>query len=305
MYRPAVVPFCCGLLLIAATLVAGRIAPTVDLFRFPLCWCGIVLSLQGLARLRQGRSPLCGFSSWATCAGASILFWDVFELVDLRLRNWWYVGVSPNPWAGALFSAVSFATVLPAVRLGLAALTPRGEPVPPPRPRPPPLTLAAAGLGMLGLALLLPRFAFPLAWIFLWPLCEWACSRLPPAGLLSPLEGGRKQWLRLLALALPLGLAWESLNFGCPRGWIYTVPFFDHPRLFEMPLPGYLGYLPFLLEAGAALALVERLRPHLRGARGLAAACALAAVHLGTDRLGRRQTVISFTAPAPEPPHPR
>ena len=79
----------------------------------------------------------------------------------------------------------------------------------------------------------------------------------------------------LLALALPLGLLWEGLNYGAARGWVYTVPFFEHPKLFEMPMPGYLGYLPFLLEAVAALALLERLRPSLRGLRGAAAVAAV------------------------------
>ena len=33
-----------------------------------------------------------------------------------------------------------------------------------------------------------------------------------------------------------------------PR-WYYTVPFVGAlPHLFEMPLPGFVGYLPFALE---------------------------------------------------------
>ena len=30
--------------------------------------------------------------------------------------------------------------------------------------------------------------------------------------------------------------------------WIYHVPWASEPKLFEMPLLGYLGYLPFALE---------------------------------------------------------
>jgi hypothetical protein len=38
-------------------------------------------------------------------------------------------------------------------------------------------------------------------------------------------------------------------NYFALPGWYYTVPFFDAgPHLFEMPLPGYTGYLPFGLE---------------------------------------------------------
>lgn len=292
-----------GLLGIAATLFLSRGQEAIDLLRFPLCWWSLLLALSGAVRLVRGRSPFPSLGSFFACAAASVVFWDVFELLNLRLRNWWYVGVSPDPLAGALFAAFSFATVLPAARYGLALLTPAGAgslESPNPARGPRPLTLTLLGLVSLLLALRFPRFAFPLAWIFLWPLCEAALGALQQApGLESPLEalrrGHRGLILRLLALALPLGLVWESLNSGCERGWVYTVPFFEQPKLFEMPLPGYLGYLPFLLEAGAALALVERLLPRLYGSRAAAALAAVAVFHLGADRLGHQGTVLSNT----------
>ena len=278
-----------GLALIAGTLLASHFSDSVDLFRFPLCWAGVLSALQGLARRRRGASPLATPADWIACAAASVLFWDVFELVDLRLRNWWYTGVSPDPLASAAFGAISFATVLPAVRLGLFALYP---PLPAIAARRRPALLLAIGLLMLALALAFPRWAFPLAWLFLWPLCEAACCLLPPRTLATPLES--RVFVRAALLGLPLGLIWESLNWQCARGWIYTVPHFERWKLFEMPLPGYLGYLPFLLEATAALALLDRLRPHLRGGRGALAIAAVLLLHLGADQLSRRQTVLSF-----------
>ncbi|MGZ6142139.1 MAG: hypothetical protein ACXWLM_02315 [Myxococcales bacterium] len=281
-----------GFAVIAATLVASHLSAAVDLLRFPLAWVGVLVALDAIARLRRGRSPLATPADWIACCLASVLFWDIFELVDLRLKNWWYTGVSPNPLAGALFGAVSFATVLPAVRLGLSALhEPTDIRV---RRTAHPGVLLAAGLCMLALALAFPRYAFPFAWLFLWPLCEAAAAVLEPRALPTPLEA--RVFARVAVLGLPLGLLWESLNWQCERGWVYTVPFFEHPKLFEMPLPGYLGYLPFLLESAAALALLERLRPSLRGAKGALAAAAVLLVHFGADHLSRGQTVVS-TAP--------
>jgi hypothetical protein len=271
-----VIQFSCGLLFVAATLAASSRIPEVDLLRFPLAWIGVLIALDGLARLRRGSSPLRSPADLLAAAAASVVFWDVFELVNLRLRNWWYAGVSPSPVAGGVFAAVSFATVLPAVRLGMAQLDdaePRGG-----GHR---LVKAAAGAGMLLVALAFPRFAFPLAWVFLWPICEAL------AGVRVP--------LRAMALGLPLGLLWESLNWRSARGWFYTVPFFDRPKLFEMPLPGYLGYLPFALEAVAALALLDRLRPRLRGGKGVLALCAVALLHVVSEHLTRGQTVVSFS----------
>ena len=150
---------------------------------------------------------------------------------------------------------------------------------------------------MLGAAVAAPRFAFPFAWIFLWPLCEslLAGRRDDGPAVASPLQAFRARRrdlvLRTLAVGLPFGLAWESLNWGCARGWVYTVPHFEKPKLFEMPVAGYLGYLPFLLECASALAVVERLRPR-RSAALLAALC-VAALHLGTDLISRPITVLS------------
>ncbi|HEX9794627.1 MAG TPA: DUF4332 domain-containing protein, partial [Planctomycetota bacterium] len=55
--------------------------------------------------------------------------------------------------------------------------------------------------------------------------------------------------LRMLGAGLLTGLLWESWNWDATSRWIYTVPFFEGGKLFEMPLPGILGFLPFALEA--------------------------------------------------------
>lgn len=269
--------FLCGAGLVAIVLVGSRFSSGIDLLRFPLAWIGVLVALDGLARWRRGASPLQTAGDWVATAAASIALWDIFELLNLKLRNWWYVGVPPDPWAGSAFAAVSFATILPAVRVGLAQFD--GETlVPATGGR---ALKGGAGLAMLLVALAFPRYAFPLAWLFLWPICE-------------ALAGVRLR-LRVMALGLPLGLLWESINWRCSRGWIYTVPFLDRPKLFEMPLPGYLGYLPFALECAAALAILDRLRPWLSGARGAAALIAVLLLHAATDQLARGQTVISFS----------
>jgi hypothetical protein len=214
---------------------------------------------------------------WVATAATSAIFWDVFELVNLRLRDWRYVGVSPDPWAGSAFALASFATVLPAARLAFVHVA-AAAPIAQARWRAPKV---AAGVLLLLLALAFPRYAFPLAWIFLWPIC---------AGL-----AGVRVPLRAMAIGIPLGLLWEALNFRCARGWVYTVPFFERPKVFEMPLPGYLGYLPFALECAAALALLDRVRPHLRGGRGRVALAAVVLLHAAANQLSRTETVLSFS----------
>ena len=44
------------------------------------------------------------------------------------------------------------------------------------------------------------------------------------------------------------GFFWEMWNYWAAPKWVYHVPFVDFWHVFEMPLLGYLGYLPFALE---------------------------------------------------------
>ena len=60
-------------------------------------------------------------------------------------------------------------------------------------------------------------------------------------------------FLYALGLALWIGgllcgFFWELWNSRSYPQWIYHTPGVVGPKLFEMPLPGYLGYLPFALE---------------------------------------------------------
>jgi len=44
------------------------------------------------------------------------------------------------------------------------------------------------------------------------------------------------------------GVLWESWNFWSDAKWVYSVPLVDFWHVFEMPLLGYLGFMPFALE---------------------------------------------------------
>ena len=57
--------------------------------------------------------------------------------------------------------------------------------------------------------------------------------------------------------ALVCGLFWEMWNFYSAAKWVYTVPYVFRYLLFEMPLLGYGGYLPFGLECAVIGALVQ------------------------------------------------
>jgi hypothetical protein len=45
------------------------------------------------------------------------------------------------------------------------------------------------------------------------------------------------------------GLLWETWNYWAGAKWVYTVPFVGFLKVFEMPILGFVGFLPFSLEA--------------------------------------------------------
>jgi hypothetical protein len=94
------------------------------------------------------------------------------------------------------------------------------------------------------------------------PLNAWLGHRT----LLVDTERG--DWRPIVALwvgCLVCGFFWELWNYWSYPKWIYEVPFVGVLHIFEMPLLGYGGYLPFALELFALYhllaGLVDRRRP--------------------------------------------
>jgi hypothetical protein len=63
-----------------------------------------------------------------------------------------------------------------------------------------------------------------------------------------------RDWRPVVALCvgcLTCGLFWEMWNYWSYPKWTYQVPFVGVLEVFEMPVLGYGGYLPFALELHA------------------------------------------------------
>ena len=279
-----------GLTLSAATWVlAWNRFPWFTRFQpytFTPLWAGYILGVNGLTFRRSGQCMLTARPGYFVLLfPLSAGFWWYFEYLNRFVQNWYYSGVNLFT-AGeyALHATLSFATVLPAV-LGTRewlATYPRlyagleaGGRSAVPRPR----CLAWAVLGLGGMALALigvwPDFLFPLVWIA--PLVTVSCVQAltgRPTVFAGAARGDwRDVWLLALA-ALCCGCFWEMWNDHSLAKWIYTVPFVNRFHLFEMPLLGYAGYLPFGLECQAIADLflvqpgVRKDEGNNRGVRG-------------------------------------
>ena len=231
---------------------------------FPL-WLGYCLIVDALVLHRKGTSLLTRSSRrYAGLFLVSALAWWLFELINSRLQNWVYIGSdSFSPLVFALWATLSFTTVIPAV-FGTAELVgsfsfirklkPGPRIVPNKRTT---LVFFISGWIMLVLMLTWPRIFFPFVWLSVYFILEPVNVWLGNRNLATSTSGG--DWRPVMALWLGVlitGFFWEMWNVLSFPKWIYQVPFVDWLHVFEMPLLGYGGYLPFALELFALYHLV-------------------------------------------------
>jgi len=100
----------------------------INVWTTPFAWWGYVFAMDGLLLRLTGTSPLTArpkvFLSWLPM---SVFFWVVFEVYNLHLRNWTYVGVPSDLFTKAAIGILSFATIQPGMFLTaevIAALGP-------------------------------------------------------------------------------------------------------------------------------------------------------------------------------------
>jgi hypothetical protein len=80
--------------------------------------------------------------------------------------------------------------------------------------------------------------------------------------LFSPMGAG--DWRTAVSSALAAlicGWFWEMWNYYSLAKWEYAVPFVHRFQIFEMPLLGYAGYLPFGLECAVIGGMLEKIGP--------------------------------------------
>jgi hypothetical protein len=296
---------------IAATLGLALLVEPIPSWYYQLAWWSYIVGLDDVNRRLSGRSLLRdrpGRFAWL-CA-VSVAWWTLFEALNLRLGNWYYVmshADRPTRWASGV---IAFATVLPGILVTLALLEHRGWPralrVRPLRWGPAhDRACVAAGVLFFILPLLLADVFFPLTWgSFVLLLEPWNRRHARRSFLRDLQEGEAGPLARTLLAGLACGGLWEAWNYWARSKWIYTVPFFDEWKLFEMPVLGFLGFPPFAVEClvmvRALQAAGERLRARWgRAWRPAAAAAALAAT-AGTAAVfeaADRVTVDSFYTP--------
>lgn len=227
-------------------------------------WLGYCLVVDGLVCWRKGSSMLSrNLGAYALLFLLSIPVWWLFEGLNLITRNWHYLGRdSFTTMQYFLLSSLSFSTVIPAVfsSAELLGTIRRVESIQ--LKHPPRLTksgywmLHLAGWLMLVLMVLFPKVFFPFLWLSVFFILDPLNALLGHRSLFADLRRGRlANWLVYGFGALLCGFFWELWNFHSFPKWEYSIPYLDIAHIFEMPLAGYGGYIPFGWELFAIHAL--------------------------------------------------
>lgn len=233
---------------------------------FTPLWLGYILIANALSARQTGcclltRHP--GF--FLALFPASAAFWWLFEYLNQFTDNWYYAGIQARDDLDYFLQATPpFSTVLPAVistwwwlrhwsRIETITLPPmrltRGA-------ASVALAAGAAALAAIGHA---PEALFAMLWLAP-PLLLFGLARLVVGeSLLDSLAAG--DWRPLLQpalAALACGFFWELWNWGSLAKWHYSIPYVQVLHVFEMPLLGYAGYLPFGVACALAADLLSR-----------------------------------------------
>ena len=226
---------------------------------FSPLWFSYILVVNALSSRRSGGCLMTdrpGF--FLLLFPASAAFWWFFEYLNRFVQNWYYVGATFSPWAYFWYATLPFSTVLPAVLstrqylLGadwIKRCFVQTRPIKLSHPVPLStvlLLLSAAGLAGIGVW---PSYLFPFLWVSPLLIIISLQTLMREHHIFSEMAAG--DWSGAMAAALAAiicGGFWEMWNYFSLAKWEYSIPLVHRFQIFEMPLLGYAGYLPFGLE---------------------------------------------------------
>lgn len=236
-------------------------------YAFTPLWWGFIFTLDGLVyRYRKGQSLFATKpKTLAISAAVSLIGWYVFEYYNyFALGNWFYPNSETMPQLShqavvAIF-LVAYTTVWPAIfqwymllncAPSLASRYSQG----------PKLPINGNFLLYTGYVLLflMVFWPYPLFWVM------WVGVLMIFGGILIKLniwtpftalaQGNWTPALLMASATMLNGFVWECWNYGSthpvepvtnPNYWVYDIPYVNVIHLFsEMPLLGYMGYMPF------------------------------------------------------------
>jgi hypothetical protein len=243
------------LLLLSEVFLFKKVDPFYSWF-YCFAWWSYILVIDAIIYCLKGNSLLLNRTKeFFLMIPWSLFIWLIFEAANLFLENWYYINLPRSRVERWLGYAIAYGTVLPGLfettefleSLGLFKNSKVKNKVLSSGVQ---TALTLLGIICLVSTVLIPRYFFPLIWVGFIFLLEPFNYRFGGRSLLKDLEKGTPKKIYLLLVAgLICGFLWEFWNFWALSKWIYTVPFFEERKGFEMPFLGFLGFPPFAVQA--------------------------------------------------------
>jgi hypothetical protein len=238
-------------------------------YTFTPLWLSYIAVINALTYRRVGASMITHRRQYLLVLFPfSALFWWYFEYLNRFVQNWYYVGHETyTPLAYTVHATLAFSTVLPAVTSTMDLLSTYAA-LNHTRLRKPLVArhgrayagfvLSLAAFGLAGIAVW-SDYLYPLLWVA--PLCVLVSLQilLGQETVLSKLAQGHWHLVGLSAMAaLVCGLFWEMWNYYSYAKWVYAIPHVQRLLVFEMPVLGYVGYLPFGFQCWVVADLIAQ-----------------------------------------------
>ena len=237
---------------------------------FTPLWFSFILVINAWSYQQSGRCLMTDrpgfFLLLFPMSGA---FWWFFEYLNRFVQNWYYIGPDFSSQEYFWYATLPFSTVLPAVlstrqwllstlwvhqpygnfnafTLNQPRLIATG-------------VLVISGMGLSGIGVW-PNYLFPLLWVSPLLIIVSLQILLGEQTIIDEIRAGDWRIAVSSALAaLICGVFWEMWNYFSLAKWEYSIPFVHRFQIFEMPILGYAGYLPFGLECTVVGGMLERM----------------------------------------------
>ncbi len=280
----------------AYVLLARRIEPFMYNF-YVVAWWSYIAMVDAALALRRKRFLVLN-RDLPLLVPLSAAFWCVFELINLRIQNWYYINIPSSELIRFVGYLLAYGTVIPGIYVtkeAFSALLGSIRVRPLSRGRLRPAFCVALGILLFVLLMFFPSQFFFLAWIFLIPIIEGYNYAKGRWCFMSDLERGEAGNLISSVLSgLVCGLLWETWNYWAISKWVYSVPSFEKFKLFEMPILGYFGFVFFSLETTLFISFIHE--SQLVRSHRLRTAVIALAFSLASFAAIDRYTVFSYTA---------
>jgi len=241
---------------------------SLQLYTFTPLWLCYIVIVNAITTSRKGNCLLTTQPDYLLKLFLlSALFWWYYEYLNGFIHNWYYVNIETLSTTEYVFhSTIAYATVLPAVISTIECLATFSRmdhpfaklwPLKIATPKVAALISWLVGCVVLAMAALWPEQLFTFVWIAPLFIIVGVRYIMKDTTLFSALEHGDFRPVILSAVAaLVCGFFWELWNVKSFAHWEYNIPYVDAYLVFEMPIIGYAGYLPFGLVCIAVAGVI-------------------------------------------------